>query len=106
MTHKDPDKRKSSKKESKNNKGKSKTSKKNGTVKEFHHVLVPVHELLSKEEAEKVIKKYGDKNLFPKIKKNDPALALFGIKAKPGDIIKITRNDPTGRYAVYRVVRK
>ncbi|MCD6549900.1 DNA-directed RNA polymerase subunit H [Candidatus Micrarchaeota archaeon] len=75
-------------------------------MKEFHHVLVPIHELLSKEEAEKVIKKYGDKNLFPKIKKNDPALALFGIKAKPGDIIKITRNDPTGRHVVYRVVRK
>lgn len=69
------------------------------------HVMVPVHELLSREEAEKIIARYGRKDFFPKIKRTDPALLLFGIKAKSGDIIKIIRKEPTGRHVIYRVVQ-
>lgn len=66
----------------------------------FKHVLVPKHEILPKEEAEKIIKKYGGKShLFPLISVNDPASITLG--AKPGDLIKITRKSPTGKVSIY-----
>jgi len=67
--------------------------------------MVPVHELLTTEEEEKVLAKFGKKELFPKIKRHDPALAIFDIKAKTGDMVKITRNELTGVHVFYRVVR-
>ncbi len=65
------------------------------------HKLVPKHEILSKEEAKKVIEKYagGDKYKLPYIKKSDPVVKALG--AKPGDIIKITRRSPTAGESVY-----
>ncbi len=70
----------------------------------FCHELVPKHELLSKEEAEKLLKKL---NIYPEqlpwIKKSDPAAVAIG--AKPGDIVKIIRKSPTaGETVVYRYV--
>jgi len=70
----------------------------------FEHDLVPKHEVLSKEEAEELLRKYriNPYNL-PHIKKSDPAIFLIG--AKPGDIVKITRKSPTaGIYVTYRYV--
>ncbi|MEM4554927.1 MAG: DNA-directed RNA polymerase subunit RpoH/Rpb5 C-terminal domain-containing protein [Candidatus Anstonellaceae archaeon] len=56
------------------------------------HQLVPLHELFSKEESEKMLATYRvSRHQIPKIKAKDPALA--GLGAKPGDIIKITRKD-------------
>ncbi len=65
------------------------------------HKLVPKHEILSKEEAKKVIEKYagGDKYKLPYIKRTDPVVRALG--AKPGDVIKITRKSPTAGESVY-----
>lgn len=72
----------------------------------FDHVLVPKHELVPKEEAERIIQRYGgNKYLFPLISYKDPAVAELG--AKPGDLIRIIRKSPTGKTSVfYRVVVK
>ena len=68
------------------------------------HVLVPKHEILPKEEVEKVLKKYNiTPYQLPLIKSSDPAVKEIG--GKPGDVIKITRNSPTaGKAVVYRYV--
>jgi len=69
------------------------------------HVLVPKHILLSEQEKEEVIKKYGIKKLnqFPKILKTDPIIKMLG--AKDGDLIKIIRNENSGKESIYyRVV--
>jgi DNA-directed RNA polymerase subunit H len=70
----------------------------------FEHKLVPKHIVLSKEEAEEVLKKYHIKPYqLPYIKKSDPAVKEIG--AKPGDIIKIIRKSPTAGEAIaYRYV--
>jgi len=68
------------------------------------HILVPKHEILSKEEAEELLKTLGiKKEQLPKIKSNDPIVKEIG--AKVGDIIKITRESPTaGKTVAYRLV--
>lgn len=64
------------------------------------HVLVPKHEILSKEEAEELLKLLGiNKEQLPKIKASDPIVKEIG--AKPGDIIKITRKSLTAGESVY-----
>ena len=68
------------------------------------HILVPKHELLNADESQKLLEKYKVTwNELPKIKKTDATLTE--IKPKSGDIIKITRNNPTvGESYYYRVV--
>jgi len=68
------------------------------------HVLVPKHEVLSEEEAQKVLKRYKIlPHQLPHIKNSDPAAKAIG--AKPGDILKITRDSLTaGKAVVYRYV--
>ncbi len=68
------------------------------------HVLVPKHEVLSIEEAYKVLKVLGIRpDQLPLIKASDPALR--GLGAKPGDIVRIIRKSPTaGEVVVYRFV--
>ncbi len=68
------------------------------------HIYVPKHEIISKQEAEKVIEKYNCKPTeLPLIFVTDPAILGLGIK--PGDMIKITRKSPTaGRSLYYRYV--
>lgn len=68
------------------------------------HVLVPKHELLSKEEAEELLKILGvRKEDLPKIRADDPIAKEIG--AKPGDIVRIIRESKTaGRSVVYRLV--
>lgn len=64
------------------------------------HELVPKHEVLSSKNAEKVLESYGIKSSqLPKIRTDDPVAK--GIKAKKGDIIKITRKSATAGEAVY-----
>lgn len=66
----------------------------------FDHELVPKHILLSKEEAEQLLKTHKIKPYqLPKIKDTDPAVKALG--AKPGDIIKIIRKSPTAGVAEY-----
>ncbi|AAB89370.1 MULTISPECIES: DNA-directed RNA polymerase subunit H [Archaeoglobus] len=68
------------------------------------HMLVPKHEVLSKEEAEELLKILGiGKEQLPKIKADDPIAKEIG--AKPGDIVKITRKSLTaGESVFYRLV--
>lgn len=65
------------------------------------HRLIPKHEILSKEEAKKIIDKYagGDKYKLPYIKRTDPVVKALG--AKPGEVIKITRKSPTAGESIY-----
>ncbi|MBS7648026.1 DNA-directed RNA polymerase subunit H, partial [Candidatus Bathyarchaeota archaeon] len=70
----------------------------------FDHVLVPKHVILSKDEAEAVLKKYHIKPYqLPYIEASDPAAEAIG--AKPGDIVKVVRKSSTaGEVVVYRYV--
>ncbi len=68
------------------------------------HILVPKHEVLSKEEAEELLRVLGvSKEQLPKIRADDPIVKEIG--AKPGDIVKITRESLTaGKSVFYRLV--
>lgn len=64
------------------------------------HRYVPKHEILTKQEAEEVLRKYNCKPTeLPLIFVNDPAIVGLGVK--PGDLIKITRKSPTSGEALY-----
>ncbi len=61
------------------------------------HELVPEHEIMSKEEGEKILAQYKVSRLqIPRIRAKDPALA--GLGAKAGGIAKITRKDGSFNY--------
>lgn len=68
------------------------------------HVYVPKHEIITKKEAEEVLKKFNCKATeLPLILVTDPAIVGLGVK--PGDMIKVTRNSPTaGESSYYRYV--
>lgn len=68
------------------------------------HILVPKHELLTEEEAKRVLETLKlKKEQLPKIKVDDPIAREIG--AKVGDIVRIERESPTsGRSIVYRLV--
>ncbi len=70
----------------------------------FDHQLVPLHVLLSEEEAKEILERYRLKPYqLPFIKASDPAARA--IKAKPGDLVKIIRKSQTAGEAVaYRHV--
>jgi DNA-directed RNA polymerase subunit H len=70
----------------------------------FKHELVPKHEILPPEEAKELLEKYHiEAHQLPAIKSSD--VAVIGIGAKLGDIIKITRESPTaGEHIAYRLV--
>lgn len=68
------------------------------------HALIPKHVKISDAEKKKILEKYDITEAeLPKILKTDAAIQA--IDCKPGDVIKITRNSPTAKEAVfYRVV--
>jgi DNA-directed RNA polymerase subunit H len=70
----------------------------------LEHEYVPKHELLSKEEAIRVLKELGVRpEQLPWIRASDPVARLLG--AKPGDIIRVIRKSPTaGASIAYRFV--
>lgn len=70
----------------------------------FKHELVPNHEILSAEKAKELLEKYHiEPHQLPRIKTSD--VAVIAIGAKPGNIIKITRESPTaGKHVAYRLV--
>ncbi len=64
------------------------------------HVYVPKHEIMTKKEAEDVLKKYNcTPTQLPLIFVNDPAIVGLGVK--PGDMIKITRKSGTAGVSMY-----
>ncbi|MCS7141605.1 MAG: DNA-directed RNA polymerase subunit H [Candidatus Nitrosocaldus sp.] len=66
----------------------------------IRHEYVPEHILLSKEEAEEVLRRYHVRpNQLPFILASDPAIRNLGVK--PGDIVKIIRRSPTAGVSIY-----
>ena len=64
------------------------------------HIYVPKHEIMTKKEAEEILKKFNSKPTeMPLIFSNDPA--IIGLGVKPGDMIKITRKSPTAGESIY-----
>jgi len=71
----------------------------------MNHELVPKHILLSAQEKEETMKKFGIKKLsqFPRISESDPIVKK--LNAKLGDLIKIIRKSDTAKESIYyRVV--
>ena len=69
-------------------------------VKITNHIYQPKHEILSKDQAEEILKKYNAKpSQLPYIMISDKALEDLDVR--PGDIIKITRKSPTAGESVY-----
>jgi len=70
----------------------------------MRHNLVPLHEIVSEEEQNKIMKKYNvTPDQLPKILHTDPVSIFIG--AQPGQIIKVTRKSRTAKEAVaYRLV--
>jgi DNA-directed RNA polymerase subunit H len=68
------------------------------------HKMVPNHEILDENELIKILSEYKiEKEQMPKIHVSDPA-AVY-IKAKVGDVIRITRESHTaGKAIFYRLV--
>ena len=79
-------------------------AKKRDAVLVPEHILVPKHEIMTKKEAEEVLKTYNCRTTdLPLIFANDPA--IIGLGVKPGDMIKITRKSATaGESFYYRYV--
>jgi DNA-directed RNA polymerase subunit H len=69
------------------------------------YTLVPEHSLLSESDAKKVAKKFKiPLEKFPKIPASDPQAQK--LKAVPGQLISIKRDDGNGEYVYYRYVIK
>ncbi len=88
---------------------KNKIEKEESTEKEFKltdHFLVPKHEIITKEGKEKILDKLNvSEKQIPVILKSDPIVKE--IKAKPGDMIRITRKSQvSGQIEYYRIVSK
>lgn len=72
-------------------------------VKRIAHFLVPKHELVKEDEVNGILEKLGvTKDMLPKIKEWDPAIAELG--AKEGDVIRIYRKEDGVENIYYRVV--
>jgi len=64
------------------------------------HVLVPKHAIISEREKKELTEKYRlSIQNFPRIMAKDPAIQH--LKAKEGDIVKITRPSKTAGEAVF-----
>lgn len=77
------------------------------TEREFRpleHKLVPRHEIMDENDLKKILAEYNiEKEQMPKIRVSDPA--ALSVKAKIGDVVRITRDSPTaGRAIFYRLV--
>lgn len=73
------------------------------TVDVLSHQLNPEMKVISAAEKAKLLKKFGiSESQLPKIFSTDPV--TLALKAAVGDVIRIERNDGTGKYAAYRIV--
>jgi len=79
--------------------------KKNMVFNVTHHVFVPKHVLLTKEEEDDLLSKYNTvKSKLPKLSKSDPIAKYYGLKTD--QVCKIIRKSPeVGESIYYRLVR-
>jgi len=65
---------------------------------------VPKHEIVSREDKKQILEKFNvAKENLPKILASDPVAKK--MNAKPGDVMRITRDSPTaGKAIYYRIV--
>ncbi len=87
-------KRKLTKKSKASKKSQKKGAKKTKKVIKYdptENFMVPKHEVISEEEKEELVKKYGSLDYFPMILVTDPVVERIG--AKEGDIIRIHREE-------------
>ena len=69
----------------------------------LQHKLVSPHKILKEEEKKQMLKKFNISEVqLPSIKAKDAAVKA--IDAKPGDVIEILRETPSGRSPYYRRV--
>ncbi len=70
------------------------------------HKLVPKHEIMTEEEISDVFSETDYESIdLPKIKSDDPVVKA--IDAKPGNILRITRESQTaGEFITYRIVEE
>jgi DNA-directed RNA polymerase subunit H len=69
-------------------------------VKISNHTYQPKHEILSKIQAEEILKKYNTKpSQLPYIMIDDKGIEELDVR--PGDIVKITRRSATAGESVY-----
>ena len=70
----------------------------------FKHRLVPKHRIMSEDEKEELLERYGiTVNQLPRIRLRDPAVMELG--GREGDLIEIDRKSPTaGESKYYRIV--
>lgn len=82
----------------------SKKKTKSGVVDVLSYRLVPKMEIVSENVKKQILEKYDleDFEQLPKFKSDDPSVRALG--AKPGDVVKIYREDATGKYVAYRYV--
>ena len=79
---------------------KFKLSSEKKVMKISNHIFQPKHEILSKNEAQEVLKQYNTKpSQLPYIMISDKGIEDLDVR--PGDIIKITRKSPTAGQSVY-----
>ena len=64
------------------------------------HSLVPKHERLSQDEAQKLLSQFGlDYDKLPRISQEDPMCTE--LNAQVGDVIRIIRNSPVAGESIY-----
>lgn len=64
------------------------------------HEMVPKHEILTEKEKKDVLEKFEvTEEQLPSILISDPVVEMIG--AKPGNVLKITRESQTAGEAVY-----
>ena len=70
----------------------------------MNHELVPKHQVVTQEEKVELLKKFGIRlSQLPKILSTDPIIIAIG--ARPGDVVKITRNSTiSNEVTTYRFV--
>lgn len=83
---------------------KSKKKPKSEAVDVLSYCFSPRMEIVNEKSKNQILEKYGisDFEQLPKFRPNDPAVKALG--AKPGDVIRIYREDATGKYVAYRYV--
>lgn len=82
---------------------KAKTEEKDEVI-IFDSNIVPKQEIMNKEDKKKLLDEFNiSLKQLPRMRQTDPVVKI--LKAKKGDVLRISRNDPViGEYFYYRVV--